>query len=170
MMTLGNRLLDSARLGFGDIAHIGHRGAGRLVVAPAEAVLLAVAVQQQGRAAGHRTVEEDRHVAQAARLAQLPEVVDQRLRAAHRERGNDHRAAALHGAFDHFAQCLHRVARHMAPVAIRRFDHHDVRPISDTQMPCVEAVPVGQFTGQPMHGVLHRHEGLTCCLGVADSP
>lgn len=47
-------------------------------------------------------------------------------------------------------------------------DDDDVGTVAHPEMAGVDAIPVGQFTGEPVHGVLDGHERVTGALGVAN--
>ncbi|MCY1298507.1 hypothetical protein D9M70_479970 [compost metagenome] len=106
------------RLGFLDVAHVGDGRAGGFVFARGQLVFAGVAVQQFSGARRHRAVEVHRDIPQPAGLAQLPQCVDQGLRAAHGEGGDHDSAAALHGAVDDGAQRFDGIGGVVAPVAV----------------------------------------------------
>ena len=54
-----------------------------------------------------------------------------------------------------------------AIVEALRVDDDQVGAIADAQVAGVEAVPVGELAGQPVHGLLERHERRAGLLGVA---
>ena len=61
-------------------------------------------------------------VVQAAWLTQQPQIVDQGLGTADRERRHHHRTTALHRAGDHVAKRLDRVRSVMAAITVGGFD------------------------------------------------
>ena len=111
------------RLGLFHLGHIGRHAERRPRVGRRQALVTGVPKIDIDGAAGHRAVQEHRQVAgDAPRLLELPDVVEQRLRAPHRERGYHHGAAAPDRARDDGFQRVGRLLRAVLAVAIGGLD------------------------------------------------
>ena len=120
-MTLGTGLADSAFDSL-DVAHIVRNGAGGAALASAQAVVLQLFAEDLAGIDGHRAVEENRYVAEAAARLEAVEMKEEGLGPANSERRDHDRSATAYRFADDFRQSHFGIASFVSAIAVGRFD------------------------------------------------
>src|SRR4051812_41300344 len=93
----------------------------------------------------------------------------------HRAAADENRGDGVVVAVDHPGQPAVLLDRVLgvaieSRIELFRVDHDDVSAVADAQVAGVDAIPVGELTGQSVHGLLDGHERLAGLLGVVHVP
>jgi hypothetical protein len=109
-----------------DVRHVAGNLAGREPFRRAQAMIGRMLTKGVAGIDGHRRVEEDRQVGNPPRGLEAMKMVEQRLRPADGEGGNQHGAAAARRACHDVGEGILGVIRRVLPVAIGGFHHEKV--------------------------------------------
>ena len=114
----------------------------------------------------HRAVEVHGHVGDRARLAQVPQREQHRLRPAHRERRDEHDAVARDGAAHDLADRLDRVHGRVTSIAVGGLEHESVGGERARRWAHHEIVRAAQVAGEQHRRAVGRETHDRCAEDV----